>query len=108
MSKKNKSWSLEDKLAILKEHFIEGKPVSEICDTKKLAPSLFYTWRETLFSSGFNADDKRKQRQEQNQIKLLESKLADYEAKIALKNEVIAELLEAHTKVKKSFGIEKA
>jgi transposase len=103
MSKKNKSWSSEDKLAILKEHLIEGKSVADICEAKGLAPSLFYTWREGLFKPNINADEKRKQTKERLQIKALEAKLAESEAKIALKNEIIAELLEAHTKVKKAL-----
>lgn len=105
MSKKNKSWSLEDKLAILKEHFIEGKSVADICEAKGLAPSLFYTWREALFKPKAAADEKRNQQKELVKIKALEDRLAESEAKIVQKNEIIAELLEAHTKVKKSFGI---
>lgn len=106
MSKKNKSWSLEDKLNILKEHLIEGKSVAEICEAKGLAPSVFYSWREALFNPTIRPDEKRQQRQESLKIKALEDRLAKSEAKIALKNEVIAELLEAHTQVKKSFGID--
>jgi transposase len=105
MSKKNKSWSSEDKLAILKEHLIEGKSVADICEARGLAPSLFYTWREALFKPNVAADEKRNQRKEHLKIKALENRLAESEAKIVLKNEVIADLLEAHTKVKKSFGI---
>ncbi|MCX7096354.1 MAG: transposase [Methylococcales bacterium] len=104
MSKKNKSWSLEDKLEILKENLVEGKSVAEICEAKGLSPSLFYTWREALFKPSVSADEKRNQRKEEIKIKLLEDRLAKSEAKIALKNEIIAELLEEHTKVKKSFG----
>lgn len=104
MSKKNKSWSLEDKLAILKENLVEGKSVADICEAKGLSPSLFYTWREALFKPSVNSDEKHIHRKEAYKIKLLEDRLAKSEAKIVLKNEVIAELLEEHTKVKKSFG----
>jgi transposase-like protein len=104
MSKKNKSWSLEDKLEILKENLVEGKSVADICEAKGLSPSLFYTWREALFKPSVSADEKRNQRKEEIKIKLLEDRLAKSEAKIALKNEVIAELLEEYTKVKKSLG----
>jgi transposase-like protein len=50
MSKKNKSWSLENKLAILKENLVEGKSVADICEAKDLSPSLFYTWRNGKYS----------------------------------------------------------
>ncbi len=104
MSKKNKSWSLEDKLSILRENLVEGKSVADICETKGLSPSLFYAWREALFKPNVSTDEKRSQRNETAKIKVLEDKLAKSEAKIVLKNEVIAELLEEHTKVKKSIG----
>ncbi|MBZ4203254.1 MAG: transposase [Methylovulum sp.] len=51
MSKKNTSWSPEDKLDILKENLIEDKLMADISATKGLSPSLFYTWREALFNA---------------------------------------------------------
>ena len=75
MSKKNKSWSLEDKLAILKENLVEGKAVADICEAKGLSPSLFYTWREALFKPNVSADEKRNQRKETTKIKALEDRL---------------------------------
>ena len=48
-------WSLEDKLAILKENLVEGKSVADICEAKGLSPSLFYTWREALFKPNVNS-----------------------------------------------------
>lgn len=105
MSKKNKSWSAEEKLAILKENLVEGKSVADICEAKGLSPSLFYTWREALFKPGGGVGEKRDTKKESSKIKELEANLARSEAKIALKNEVIAELLEEHTKVKKNLGL---
>ena len=104
MPKKNKSWSLEDKLSILKENLVEGKSVADICEAKGLSPSLFYTWREALFKPSVSSDEKHSHRKEVCKIRVLEDRLAKSEAKIVLKNEVIAELLEEHTKVKKSVG----
>ena len=59
---------------------------------------------EALFKPNVSADEKRNQRKEISKIKALEDRLAKSEAKIMLKNEVIAELLEEYTKVKKSLG----
>lgn len=101
MSKKNKSWSAEEKLAILREHLVEGKSVADICEAKGLSPSLFYAWREALFKPGGGVWEKRDSKKESAKIRKLEADLVRSEAKIALKNEVIAELLEERTKVKK-------
>jgi len=62
MPKKNKSWTLEDKQAILKKNLVEGKSVADTCEAKGLQPSLFYTWREALFKPNVSADEKRNQR----------------------------------------------
>lgn len=78
--------------------------MADICEAKGLSPSLFYTWREALFKPSVSSDEKHIHRKEAYKIKVLEDRLAKSEAKITLKNEVIAELLEEHTKVKKSFG----
>ena len=108
MSKKNKIWSPEAKLAILKEQMVEGRSVSEVCESHQLAPSVFYRWRDELFSNGqncFNRKGKHDQsKQENRRIKQLEVTVAKQQNKLMQKNEVIAELLEEHTKVKKSLG----
>jgi transposase-like protein len=37
-SKKNRSWSSEEKLQIIKSHLVGGKSVSQICEEHELAP----------------------------------------------------------------------
>ena len=44
--------SSEQKLAILREHLVERKPVSDICERHGLAPSLCYDWQKPLFEHG--------------------------------------------------------
>ncbi|MBL8605162.1 MAG: transposase [Myxococcales bacterium] len=44
--------SPEQKLAILREHLVERKPVSDICEQHGIAPSLFYYWQKQLFENG--------------------------------------------------------
>ena len=43
MSKRaRRSLSGEQKLAILGEHLVDGKAVSEVCERHEVQPSLFY------------------------------------------------------------------
>jgi transposase-like protein len=35
----------EQKIAILREHLIEGKSVSDLCDKYQIHPTLFYQWQ---------------------------------------------------------------
>jgi len=45
MSKKRKNYSPEEKVRLLKEHLVNGIAVSQICDEKKLQPTVFYRWQ---------------------------------------------------------------
>jgi transposase-like protein len=42
----------EQKVAILREHLIEGKSVSDLCDKYHIHPTLFYQWQRQLFENG--------------------------------------------------------
>ena len=42
MGKERTKYSPEQKVAILKRHLVEGVPVSDICDTCGLHPTVFY------------------------------------------------------------------
>ena len=35
----------QEKVAILRQHLLEGKHVSDVCDSHGLKPSLFYRWQ---------------------------------------------------------------
>lgn len=52
MRKKRKNNNQKKKSRILKEHLINGKPVSEICDQHQLQPTVFYRWQQQLFENG--------------------------------------------------------
>lgn len=109
MPKQRKYRTPEEKLAIVKEHLIGKKPVSEICEKYEIAPSLFYTWQTDLFEHGAQCFDRPKknktaQSKEARRVRELEEKLQKTESKLAQKNEVVAELMEEHLKLKKSVG----
>lgn len=109
MTKKRKYRTPEEKLMLVKEHLIGKKTVSEICEKHEIAPSQLYSWQADLFENGAQCFDRpRKQKhaqsRESQRVKDLENKLTKTEDKLVLKNEVVAELLEAHMKLKKSLG----
>jgi len=46
MSKKTrKRFTAPEKVAILRLHLLEHKPVSDLCDQHGIRPSMFYRWR---------------------------------------------------------------
>jgi transposase-like protein len=96
-----RTFSPEEKISALREHFLAGKPISEVCQSRGIHPALFYQWQKTFFDNGgaaFAASSSRIRPPEP------EKKVQKLEAVIAEKNEVIAEIMSAHVALKKSLG----
>jgi transposase len=91
-----------EKIAALKRHLLEGIPVSKICDELGIKPSLFYTWQRLLFENAHLSFDNGRKSKAAEDAK--EKKIEQLEAKVQRKNEVLAELMEEHTKLKKELG----
>jgi transposase-like protein len=88
-----------EKVAILKRHLVEGTPVSNLCDELGLNPTVFYAWQRQLFENAPQLFDNGRKAKAVDDAK--DQKIQQLEAKLARKNEVMAELMEAHTELKK-------
>ena len=102
MTKQRRHFSGPEKVAILKRHLLEQTPVSNLCDEFGIAPNLFYRWQKEFFENGHAAFDNDRKSKAVEDTK--ERKIAQLEAKLQRKNEVIAELMEEHTQLKKELG----
>ncbi len=101
MTKKTRrSFLPKEKVAILKQHLLEGKSVSDICDAHGLNPTQFYRWQKEFFENGasvFEKTDKRTVKAEQRRV-------SELEAKLKKKDTVIAEIMEDLIAEKKGRG----
>ena len=91
-----------EKVVILKKHLVEKVPISDLCELHKIHVNTFYHWLKVFFDNGaaaFLANAKPKAATDAK-----DKKIEQLEAKLVRKNEVVAELLEAHTTLKKSLG----
>ena len=108
MSKLRKIRQPEEKLQLVKRHLMGKESVVSICEEEGIAPSQFYQWQQELFDQGAQCFTRKKKggskSAEQQKIEQLERQLACRERKLAEKNEVIAELVADHTKLKKTLG----
>lgn len=98
-----KHYSPEEKVAILRRHLLEKVPVSDLCDQHGIQPSVFYHWQREFFENGhraFTGNGKHAKRAESVQAE----KVNALENKIRRKDEVIAELMEDHVRLKKELG----
>ena len=92
----------QEKVAIVKRHLLEGVPISTLCDEAQINPTLFYQWQRQLFENAHLSFDNGRKSKAVEDAK--DRKLQQLEAKLARKNEVMAELMEALTEEKKRNG----
>ena len=100
MTENRRKFSGEEKVRILRRHLVEQLPVSELCDAYGLHPTLFYKWQKEFFENGASAFEHKRDAQSRR----LEKEITVLKAKIAHKDEVIAEIMESHVALKKSLG----
>ena len=98
--KMRKRFTPQEMLAILRLHLLEHTPVSDLCDRHGIHPTMFYRCQKEFFENGAAALERRSQRA----ADLKEQRLARLEEKLRRKNEVLAELMEEHIKLKKELG----
>jgi transposase len=103
MTRQRRYFTPEQKVALLRLHLLEKKPVSDICQENNLAVNLFYLWQKQLFENGTAAfENTGKRRQAGPDAK--DKKIAALEDKLQRKNEVLSELMEEHVQLKKELG----
>jgi transposase-like protein len=102
MNTPRRHFSPQEKVAILKRHLLENVPVSDLCDEVGIAPNLFYRWQKEFFENGHVAFDNGRK------VKAVEDatsrKIEQLQAKLQRKNEVLAEVMEEYTQLKKELG----
>src|SRR5580658_6495290 len=99
MSTQRRHFADHEKVAILKRHLIDKVPVSDLCDELDLHPNQVYDWLKKFFENGHLAfANGRKARAVED---AQQTRIRQLEAKLTRKNEVMAELMEAHTELKK-------
>lgn len=103
MTRQRRHFTPEQKVALLRLHLLEKKPVSDICQERNLSVNLFYLWQKQFFENGTAAfENAGKRRKADADAK--DRKIAALEDKLRVKNEVLAELMEEHVQLKKELG----
>ena len=103
MNKPRRVFADHEKVAILKRHLLDKVPVSDLCEKHGIGVTLFYSWQKLFFENGtaaFTAHDKRRKADTDPR----DRQLADLQAKLQRKHEVLSELMEEHVQLKKALG----
>ena len=100
-SRERRHFSPLQKVAIVKEHLVDGVPISDLCDRHHIQPNQFYQWQRQLFENGSAAFERKAKSAGPSPA---ERQVEALRAKLATKNEVIAELMEENVLLKKLDG----
>ena len=94
------NFTAAQKVSIVREHLLEGVPISDLCDRHGLKPNQFYLWQKQLFEQGAKAFESPRDSRERQ----LERKLAKLQNVAREKDEVIAEVAAEMVRLKKASG----
>ena len=104
MKNERKRFSAEEKVRLLRLHLVEKQPISQICDQHQVKPNVFYRWQKQFFENGSASFDQAGNGHKDRQVKKLERQNAHLQTKLTSKDEVIAEIMESHVRLKKNLG----
>ena len=99
-NRKRKQYQAAEKVSIIREHLIDKKSVSDLCDEYGIAPSVYYRWQKQFFEGGEKAFDTTKE----TAVNRLQQEVQQLEEKLARKDEVLGEVMEEYVTLKKSGG----
>jgi transposase len=100
MSRSRKHDTAAEKVAILRRHLVERMPISDLCDQHGISVSMFYNWQNQFFQHGAAAFERDRRAPSKDHDRVI----AALREKLQRKNEVVAELMEEHVKLKKELG----
>ena len=102
---KRKFLSPAQKIAIVREHLIDGIRVITLVDTYKTHAVQYYQWQKQLFDEGTVVFERKPNGHNvKRQENAKDQKIEQLEAKLQQKNNVMAELLQEHIELKKELG----
>jgi transposase len=104
MKTNRRKFSSNQKVHILRQHLVEKAPISEVCDQNGIQPTQFYQWQKLFFENGTAAFDQAGNGRKDSQVRKLEQQNAQLQARLAHKDEVIAEIMADHVRLKKNLG----
>jgi len=101
MNKPHRHFPGPERVAILRRHLVEKTPVSDLCDELGIGPGMFYRWQKEFFENGHAAFESNRKSKAVKDTK--QRRIKHLEAKLQRKNEVLSEVMEEYTQLKKEL-----
>jgi transposase-like protein len=101
---KRRQFTPEEKATIVRRHLADKVPVSDLCDEYHIQPTLFYLWQRQAFEQLSAALQDGRTKRGETQAATDRARVAALEAKLARKDEIIADIAAEHLALKKKLG----
>jgi len=103
MSRVRRHYTAQQKAETVRRHLADKVPVSDLAEELQVQPSLIHLWvKHVLDHAAACFESAKGGRRRAEEVK--DERISHLEAKLAKKNEVVAELMEAHVQLKKELG----
>lgn len=102
MSRTRRHFTAEQKAQVVRRHLADKQPVSQLADELQVQPSLIHLWVNQVLTQAERAFDRPATNGRVEQVK--DRRIEQLEARLVLKNEVIAELMQDNVRQKKVAG----
>ncbi len=93
-------FSSDEKVKAVKQHLLQKKPISAICEELEIHPNQYNEWQRQFFENGERAFDRRERKQE----RYISNKIEKLEKAVAHKDSVISQLASEYVELKKTLG----
>lgn len=95
-------FTAEQKAEVVRRHVAGKEAISDLADELGLQPSLIHTWVQQVLDHSAAAFARPAGHRRAEDAK--DRRITQLEEKLSKKNEVMAELMEAHVQLKKELG----
>ena len=100
MTRQRKRFSAEQKAAVVRQHLVDRTPIAEVCEEHGIQPTVFYRWQKQVFDNLPTLFEKHAAKDPARP----DAELAALRARLARKDEVIAEITQDYIDAKKKIG----
>ena len=102
MSRSRRHFTPEQKAEVVRRHLSDKVPVSNLADELKVQPTQIHLWIKHLLDHAATVFERPADNRRADDAK--DRRITQLEQKLVKKNEVVAELMEAHVQLKKELG----
>ena len=104
MSRTRRHFTAEQKAETVRRHLADKVPVSNLAEELQVQPTLIHLWVKYVLDHAAAAFESAKGKGGRRVEEAKDRRITQLEEKLVKKNEVVAELMEAHVQLKKELG----